>query len=607
MKLAYRFSFVAAFVMAALPAVAQPRNIVIFVADGLRYDSVTPDSAPTMYKLKKTGVDFVNSHSIFPTVTTANASAIATGHHLGDTGDYGNTLFTDFPVPCRQDATVVFLEDNCVLRDVKTHFTDGYMGQTTLVKAALAAGYATAILGKKGPAAIQNLSSLDAANARIDDSLGLFIDDVTNRPANVDATPTKGTTLHGGLAADVFAATGEDKPALSATPNLVQQAYLLATATQVLIPGFKDSGKPFVLLFWSRDPDATQHAAVDSEGRLIPGINGGTSKRAITNADNNLKGLLAALEQYGLLANTDIFVTADHGFSTILKAIPTPDGAARPSSLPQGFLALDIADWLGGQKVFDPDRSNAEVDRESGDRPQQGNALIGPAPNAPVAVVAANGGSDFIYTPGPSAAATAKTIFQKLVQAPYVGALFVNDALLKEHPGDFAGALPMSAINLIGSSTVPEPSIVVGFRSFVIKGCRPVALLCTAEIADTPLHTGQGMHGSFSRADTRNFMAAIGPDFKKGFTDSSPVSNADIAPTLAHVAGLTLTGPGVLTGRVAGEALIGGKAVPFQKKTLASPAAPSGTRTVLQFQEAGGRRYFDAAGIPGRTVGVMAK
>ena len=58
--------------------------------------------------------------------------------------------------------------------------------------------------------------------------------------------------------------------------------------------------------------------------------------------------------------------------------------------------------------------------------------------------------------------------------------------------------------------------------------------MCTVEIADTSLKTGQGMHGSFSRAETRNFMAAIGPDFKTRFADTAPISNADIAPTLAH-------------------------------------------------------------------------
>ena len=46
---------------------------------------------------------------------------------------------------------------------------------------------------------------------------------------------------------------------------------------------------------------------------------------------------------------------------------------------------------------------------------------------------------------------------------------------------------------------------------------------------------GQGEHGSLSRANTFNNMAAIGPDFKKRFVSQSPVSNADVQPTLAHV------------------------------------------------------------------------
>jgi arylsulfatase A-like enzyme len=299
-----------------------------------------------------------------------------------------------------------------------------------------------------------------------------------------------------------------------------------------------------------------------------------------------------------------VFVTADHGFSTIAKGV-SADGGTPPASLPQGFLAFDVAAWLGGQKLFDPDRSNTEIIRDDGDRPAQGNALIGPSAEAPIAVVASNGGSDFIYERRPGAA---KTIYAKLVAAPYIGALFVNDALLKADPAAFAGALPMGAINLIGSSNVPQPAIVVGFRSFAAKGCTlPAALLCAAEVADTPLHTGQGMHGSFSRADTRNFMAAIGPDFRKAFVDKTPVSNADIAPTLARILGISLTGPGTLTGRPATEALAGGKPVKAKPGRLIAPAGPGGVATVLDYQDAGGVRYFDAAGIPGRTVGLKAK
>jgi arylsulfatase A-like enzyme len=610
MKLVRSTAAAAVLALAALPAFAQPKphNVIIFVADGLRYDSVTPDVAPTLWRLRKEGVDFANSHSIYPTVTTANASAIATGHFLGDTGDYGNTLYVDFPVPCRLGMTVTFLEDDCVLRDVKEHFPQGYMGQTTLIGAARGAGFNTAILGKKGPAAIQNLGSLDAKDARVDDPLGVLIDDATNRPTNPDGTPTKSTKLNGALGAETFTYAGDDRPAFTSTPNLTQQSWLVSIAAEALIPDLRDNGKPFVMLYWSRDPDATQHSAQDSEGHLVPGINSPNARIAIASADFQLRALMEALKLTGQDKTTDIFVTADHGFSTIAKGIPAADGATPIASLPQGFLAIDVAEWLGGQKIYDPDRSNAEINRDDGDRPSGGSALIGGTPEQPMAVVASNGGTDFIYAPGATGPAVAKTIYAKLVHAPYVGALFVNDLLLKAEPKAYPGALPMSAIHLIGSSNLPQPAIVVGFRSFVAKGCALGPLLCTAEIADTPLHTGQGMHGTFSRADTRNFMAAIGPDFRKGFVDRTPVSNADIAPTLAQILGISLKGPGDLKGRAATEALVNGKPVPFTAgRRMAELPGPDGATTVLDWQKADGVLYFDAAGISGRTVGLKAK
>ena len=76
-----------------LPAVAQ-QNIILFVADGLRAAAVSPERAPTFAQVRDTGVNFANSHSLFPTLTTSNASVIATGHLQGDTGDFGNTQFT---------------------------------------------------------------------------------------------------------------------------------------------------------------------------------------------------------------------------------------------------------------------------------------------------------------------------------------------------------------------------------------------------------------------------------------------------------------------------------------------------------------------------------
>lgn len=74
------------------------RNVIIFVSDGMRHGSVSAEATPTLWAVRTQGVYFQNSHSLFPTFTTANASAIATGHGLGDTGDFSNTIWTGYPI-----------------------------------------------------------------------------------------------------------------------------------------------------------------------------------------------------------------------------------------------------------------------------------------------------------------------------------------------------------------------------------------------------------------------------------------------------------------------------------------------------------------------------
>jgi len=52
-----------------------------------------------------------------------------------------------------------------------------------------------------------------------------------------------------------------------------------------------------------------------------------------------------------------------------------------------------------------------------------------------------------------------------------------------------------------------------------------------------------------------NFMAAIGPDFKAGYVDALPVSNADVGATAVLLMGLTPKPKGDLIGRVITEAM----------------------------------------------------
>jgi hypothetical protein len=158
---------------------------------------------------------------------------------------------------------------------------------------------------------------------------------------------------------------------------------------------------------------------------------------------------------------------------------------------------------------------------------------------------------------------------------------------------------------LKGSAATPTPAIVVNFRSFSTGCADPTT--CGVEVADTPLQQGQGMHGSFSRADTRNIMGAAGPSFRQRFEDTAPASNADLGATIAQLLGLKIQAKGKLVGRPLYEALPNGPMPIVQKVTLRSEPDALGNRTVAVTQTVGdATHYFDVAGYPGKTLGLPA-
>jgi hypothetical protein len=104
-----------------------------------------------------------------------------------------------------------------------------------------------------------------------------------------------------------------------------------------------------------------------------------------------------------------------------------------------------------------------------------------------------------------------------------------------------------------------------------------------------------------------NFMAAIGPDFKTGYVDTLPVSNADVGITVARLLDLAEQPKGNLNGRAMTEAIPNGTTRRAISASLTSKPAASGLRTVLNYQRVGTTRYFDAAGFPGRTFGLATQ
>ena len=283
-------------------------------------------------------------------------------------------------------------------------------------------------------------------------------------------------------------------------------------------------------------------------------------------------------------------MTADHGFSTVSRKVVDAEGhvtrsysaqftyrdsAGRPQigegALPNGFLAMDLAHGLD-LPLYDAEmvttgeggaRFYSRVDSSMAASP----STVRPMPGSASGVIGGTGRasapldarvvvtSQSIYVLDNNRDMVAR-IVRLIAQQDYIGGIFVNDAF-----GAMPGALPMSAIRLMGApAKLPRPSIVVSFRNFATDPKNP---LMTGVIVGGTQQEGQGNHGSLSRANTFNNMAAIGPDFKRQFVDPAPVGNVDVAPTLASILGITLPKAGSSArarseGSAGGRPLVGG-------------------------------------------------
>src|SRR5476649_2084882 len=160
------------------PASAQnpdkaPRNLILFVPDGLRALAVTPQSAPTMAAIRDKGVNFANPHSLFPTFTMANASGLATGHFLGDTGTFSNTIYTAFAVQTAAGSMTPFIENDTILGEIDTHFSGNFVDEDSILFIARHQGFSTAAIGKLGPALMFDHTERSGDIAiTVDDSTG---------------------------------------------------------------------------------------------------------------------------------------------------------------------------------------------------------------------------------------------------------------------------------------------------------------------------------------------------------------------------------------------------------------------------------------------------
>ena len=403
-------------------------------------------------------------------------------------------------------------------------------------------------------------------------------------------------------------------------PEDAANKYMMSVFTGYILP----KKNPMLSLVWFRTPDNVEH-----------GYGPGTAnvKAGLRSQDTRLGELLAALKAQGLDTTTNVIVVSDHAHSTVsgplalypLRTInpsrTAPNGAAvngatsgtsaatLGAASSSGFsFSGDVrtADLLTyrGIKAFDGSgcSTSAMYGLDTAGKPtvplrvDTSGTLCGTAGTkyqavsatlaTPVAsfrvpaaaslpsdavIVAANGGSDYLYVPGHDPALI-KRIVDILQRREEYGAIFVDSRY-----GSIAGTFMMKDANLESAARRDngQPDIVVSFASD-----ETVSVQGKTGIEFESVGGQRGMHGSFGSTDVHNTLIASGPSFQKGLVYAGPSGNVDVAPTVAWLLGLTMP---QVDGRILNEALVKPRTTSMAS-TIPSTLTPPVTAAGLQFE-----------------------
>src|SRR5947207_7872947 len=300
--LQFSMAFAIACWLCALATGAQPSNqsrrVVVVVWDGMRPDFVTEQNTPTLWKLAREGITFRNHHSVYPSATMVNGTAIVTGMYPGKSGIIANHVY-------RPDIDLHHSVDVELPPTVKKgdELSGGkYIAVPTIADLVERAGARSVMAAAK--------------------TVGLLLD----RQFSVGAL-----SAHDGIPSDgkrktaaalnnrVTLFTGQCLPSAALDPITEKlgpfpSAHLQKDSwtTKAVIDVFWKDGIPALSVLWLGEPDLTEHETAPGAPVAIA---------AIKSTDENLAAVLLALDERKARETTDVFVVSDHGFSTIRRSI----------------------------------------------------------------------------------------------------------------------------------------------------------------------------------------------------------------------------------------------------------------------------------------------
>jgi arylsulfatase A-like enzyme len=266
--------------LSANAALRQDRHVVIVVWDGMRPDFVSEQNTPALWKLARSGVTFRNHHSIFPSATIVNGTALNTGVYPDHSGILANHDY----LPAIDVRKSIDAENAGVVSKGDELSGGKYIPVPTIAEVVRKNGGDTAIATAK--------------------TVGLLLDRRGGAGPNLFA----GQSLPHELAESFLKTLG---PFPGATNPAERDSWTAKALLHLLwakkVPAFS--------LLWLAEPDDTEHKTAPGDPAAIA---------AIKSSDEKLARVLDALDRQGARSTTDVFVVSDHGFSTIAHSIDVP-------------------------------------------------------------------------------------------------------------------------------------------------------------------------------------------------------------------------------------------------------------------------------------------
>jgi arylsulfatase A-like enzyme len=354
---------------AAVVSAKPERHVVVVVWDGMRPDFVTEQNTPTLWKLAREGITFRNHHSVYPSATMVNGTAIVTGMYPGKSGIIANHVYRPDIDPHHS----IDVELPAVVKKGDEVSGGKYILVPTIAELVQHAGGRTVIASAK--------------------TVGLLLD----RQADI-GTAKNCVTLFAGksLPAEII-------PSITATLGPFPSGHLQQDAwtTKAMTDCFWKDGVPALSVLWLGEPDLTQHESAPGAPAALA---------AIKSADENLAAVLSALDQRDARGRTDVFIVSDHGFSTIKRSVDLRrilNDAGFTAKIEELRIAKDGNQSAGGIR----DKT------EFNDQPKPGDIML-----------AANGGSVLFYVVGHD-----KKLIRRLVeflqQSDFAGVIFTKEPM----------------------------------------------------------------------------------------------------------------------------------------------------------------------------------